>query len=329
MRLALAALITATALTLSGCSAVHAAAPAASSHDWSYTDALGHTVTLAHRPTRIAGLNDVIVSFLEYGIKPVASFGYSSLGADQRFDGLDTKGITQVGTSYGQINLEKLAAAKPQLIVTDVYPTDAKGTIDRSQADYGFKNMQQQKQIAQIAPIVTIYMGGGGEGVIQHTTKLAEALGAKHSVIASAKARFVKAKAKLHAAATSSHVVVTALYADSDGVNVAKPEDDPGLRMYRDDGVKMTSPTVKGYYWADYSWENATKIGGDMLLLEQSGYSVADLRKQPTFAGNPALKADQVHPWESSGMDYVQQAAYMNKLAAWISESKALPGGGD
>jgi iron complex transport system substrate-binding protein len=321
--LLLAALVSVMALAACGTS-TSGTASAPTSQAWSYTDALGHTVTLAHRPTRVAGLNDVIVSLLEYGVKPVASFGYSSIGADQRFAGLDTKGIVQVGTSYGQINLEKLAEARPQLIITDVYPVNAKGTIDRSQADYGFENMQQQQEIAKIAPVVTIYMGGNGASVVAQTTKLAQSLGAKPSVIAAAKATFEAAKTNLHQVATHSKVVATALYADSDGVDVAKPADDPALRMYQDDGVKMTVPTAKGYYWADYSWENATKVGGDLLLLEQSGYDVAALQKQPTFAGNAALKAGQIHPWESSGMDYVQQAAFMNKLAGLITASRVL-----
>src|SRR6185437_13582635 len=175
-------LVTATAFVLAGCSSSARPAASSTSSKWTYTDALGKTVTLAQRPTRIAGLNDVIVSLLEYGIKPVASFGYSSIGDDQRFDGLDTKGITQVGTSYGAIDLAKLAEAKPDLIVTDVYPTDSKGTIDKTQPDYGFENVQQQAEIEKIAPIVTIYMGGDGADVVEHTTQLATALGAASSV---------------------------------------------------------------------------------------------------------------------------------------------------
>lgn len=281
-------------------------------------------MTLAQRPTRIAGLNDVIVSLLEYGIKPVASFGYSSIGDDQRFDGLDTKGITQVGTSYGAIDLAKLAEAKPDLIVTDVYPTDSKGTIDKTQPDYGFENVQQQAEIEKIAPIVTIYMGGDGADVVEHTTQLATALGAASSVTSAAKQKFDTAKTRLHDAAATSKVTVTAMYADSDGVSVAKPEDDPALRMYEEAGVKMFVPTPTGYYWGNYSWENSTKIGGDMILLEQSGYSEADLKKQLTFAGNPALKSGQVHTWASAGMDYIQQAAYMTELAGWITGAKVV-----
>lgn len=128
----------------------------------------------------------------------------------------------------------------------------------------------------------------------------------------------------MHAVAAGSDVKVTAMYADSDAVSVAKPADDPALRMYEEDGVKMFVPTPTGYYWGNYSWENSTKIGGDMILLEQSGYSEADLKKQLTFADNPALKAGQVHTWASAGMDYTQQAEYMLELADWIKGAKVV-----
>jgi iron complex transport system substrate-binding protein len=320
------AAVAAAALLLTGCSPDPdtGSSSAAAAGSWSFEDGLGRTVKLDHAPARIAGLNDVLASLMNYGVKPVASFGYSSLDDDKRFDDLDTEGIAQVGTSYGEIDLEKLAAARPDVIVTNVYPTDSKGTIDRTQPDYGFKDLEQQKQAAQIAPIVTLYMGGDGADVIERAADFATSVGARTSVVDAAEKKFDTAKRTLADAAKNTDVTVTALYADADGVSVARPADDPGLRMYRDIGVKLTVPTPKGYYWGTYSWENAGKAGGDMLLLQQAGYQEADLKKQPTFADQPALKAGQVHPWDSASMDYVSQADYMSRLASWINSSKAV-----
>ncbi|WP_431038329.1 ABC transporter substrate-binding protein [Streptomyces sp. P6-2-1] len=329
-RAAAVAVLTAAALLVTGCSSDDgssgdgSSAAKAASGPWTFKDDLGKTVKLDHRPRRIAGLNDVLVSFMNYGVEPVASFGYSSITQDKRFAGLDTKGVTPVGTTYGAINLEKLAAAKPDLIVTNVYPTDAKGTIDKTQPSYGFKNLEQQKQVEQIAPVVSLYMGGDGAKVIARTTALATAVGAKKAVVAAAKKKFDSAKQALAEAGGNTEAKVTVLYADADGVSVARPADDPALRLYRDIGVPMTVPKPKGYYWGNYSWENAGKIGGDLLLLSQDGYQTADLKKQPTFAEAPALTSGQVHTWESSGMDYVSQAAYMKRLAGWLTKAKAV-----
>jgi iron complex transport system substrate-binding protein len=321
-------LVVAVTAAVAGCSAsaTPVASSSASDSSWSFTDDLGKTVTLDSAPTRIAGANDLIVSMLHYGIKPVASFGYSAIADDARFDGLDTSGIVQVGATAGEIDLEKLAAAKPDVIIAEAYPTDEKGTIDPSQPDYGFKDLAQQKQIEAIAPIITIVQGGDGATVVKRTTALATALGGDSATIAAAKKTYDTAAAALTAATKANPVTVTALYADADGVSVAKNSDDPALHLYADLGVKFFAPTPAGFYWAQYSWENAGKVGGDVYLLEQDGYQAAELKKQPTIASAAAITSGQVHPWLSAALDYVSQAAYMTELAGWISDSKVVTG---
>jgi iron complex transport system substrate-binding protein len=325
-RLALAASVAIIALTLAGCSATTASAKseASTSSSWSFTDDLGKTVTLDHKPTKIAGLSEILFSMMNYGLSPVASWGYTSLKDDPRFDAFDISKIAEVGVGYGEISLEKLAEAQPDLIITDVYPTDTKGTIDKTQPDYGFADLEQQAQVEKIAPIVTIYMGGGGDDVIQSITKLAESLGAKSSTVTAAKTKYEAASTALTAAAKANPITVTVFYGDTDGAYAVKVADDPSLRLYKDLGVKFFAPTPDGFYWGIYSWENASKIGGDMLLLSQTGYQVKDLQKQPTFAEIPAMTSGQVHPWVSAGLDYVAQAAYMTQLAGYIAESKVV-----
>lgn len=305
------------ALALAGCSSDSAASAGPSTSAWSYTDDLGVTVSLDAAPQRVAGLNDAIVPLMDYGVEPVAAFGYTTLADDARFDDLDVSGVTSVGSSYGEIDLEKLAELDPDVIVTLAYPTDSAGTIDSSQPLWGFKDLEQQKQIEKIAPVITVVMGGDGADVIDTFAGLAESFGADPAVISDAKAGFDAASADLTAAAAKG-LQVTAMYADGDGINVAKAGDDPALRLYRDLGVMFTEPDTDDYYWATTSWENATKIGGDVILLQQAGYSVDDLRAQMTFADNPALVANQVYPWLDAGMDYISQAAYIEQLAGWL-----------
>jgi iron complex transport system substrate-binding protein len=297
---------------------------AANSSAWSWKDATGTTITLDHTPKRIAVLNDVAISMLHYGVKPVATFGQLPMRDDARFDGLDTDGITQLGTSYGDIDLEQLAADKPDLVITSVYPTDAKGTIDKTAPAYGFKDMEQQKQIAQIAPIAEVYWGGDGKDVIDSIADLSESLGAKRSVVDKAEATFDTAAKALGDAGKKSGLQVTSMYADGDGVYVSKASDDPALHMYKRLGVDVTDPDTKGWYWSVYSWENAGKVPGDVILLSQQGYQQAELAKQPTFADNPALDAGQVHKWTFPALDYVSQAAYMQQLTTWLGDSEKV-----
>jgi iron complex transport system substrate-binding protein len=320
---ALVAALAAAAIALSGCSA-GSTTSASSSGKWSFTDDLGKTVTLDKPPTRVAGLNEIAVSLMQYGVEPVAIFGSQDITTDPRFAKFDLKGVVQVGTEFGEINLEKLAAEKPDIIVADVYPTDSKGTIDKTQPDFGFKDLAQQKQIEKIAPIVTIVMGGDGSDVIKSVTSLASKLGASPNTIASAKKKYTAASSALQAVAEESKLKVAVAYADADGYDTVKSEDDPELRLYRDLGVDFITPTPSGYYWGLYSWENAGKAGGDVILLSQYGYQKKELLQQPTIAATPAAKADQIHPWVSAGLDYVSQASYMTQLAGYLSDSKKV-----
>ncbi|MDP4332994.1 ABC transporter substrate-binding protein [Curtobacterium sp. A7_M15] len=330
-RAALVTSVAVSALLLAGCSSTNSSddsagngSSAAADGAWSYKDATGTTVKVDHTPKRVVVLNDIAISFIEYGLKPVGTFGQLTMAKDARFDDLDTDGITQLGEAYGDIDLEQLAALKPDLVVTSVYPTDEKGTLDTTQPGYGFKDKEQQKQVQAIAPVAQVEWGGKGEDVIKTIASLAESLGAKESTVDKAEDRFETAADDLEKAAKESDLSVVSMYADGDGAYVTRPSDEPTLQMYTSFGVDFVNPKPKGFYWGIYSWENAGQITGDVILLSQQGYQVADLEKQPTFADNAALEAGQVHSWTFPALDYASQADYMTKLAGWLEDSKKL-----
>src|SRR4051794_5372380 len=176
---------------------------AAAESGWEFTDDLGNTVTLEEAPTRVAGLNDVLSSLWNYGIEPVAAWGQTSIEDDVAFEGKDLSGVEVVGTSYGQIDLEQLAAADPDVIVASVYPTDSGGTIDAESPLYGFESIEQQEQVAEIAPIIGILWGGSAADVIERTAELAGALGADldGELVSAARADYEAASAALTEAA--------------------------------------------------------------------------------------------------------------------------------
>ncbi|WP_022905325.1 ABC transporter substrate-binding protein [Curtobacterium sp. B18] len=330
-RAALVTSVAVSALLLAGCSSTDSSddsagsgSSAAAGGAWSYKDATGTTIKVDHTPKRVVVLNDIAISFIEYGLKPVGTFGQLTMAKDARFDDLDTDGITQLGAAYGDIDLEQLAALKPDLVVTSVYPTDEQGTLDTTQPGYGFKDKEQQKQVEAIAPVAQVKWGGKGEDVIETIAKLAESLGAKESTVDKAEDRFETAADDLEKVAKDSDLSVVSMYADGDGAYVTRPTDEPTLQMYTSFGVDFVNPKPKGFYWGIYSWENAGQISGDVILLSQQGYQVADLEKQPTFADNAALEAGQVHSWTFPALDYTSQAAYMQQLAGWLQDGKKL-----
>jgi iron complex transport system substrate-binding protein len=314
---------------LAGCSSSSsdpATSDSSSDAAWSFTDDAGKTVTLDHTPERVASYSDYALGLLSNGIDPVAIFGRFDVDTDTRFDKYDISDTAIVGNSYGEIDLEALAEAAPDIIVTGIYPTDREGTLDLEGPLYGLADVEQQEQLEKIAPVVAIEVGGAGIDVIESSNKLAEALGADPEVIAAGKAKYDTAAANLTAVAEETGLEVTQMYADADGVYVVKTADEPETELYASLGVDFTNLNPDGdYYWDIYSWENVSKMmTGDVLLVNVEGFQEDDLLAQPTFAEDPALVAGQVHTWNQAALDYASQAAHMDELAQILLDSKKL-----
>jgi len=289
---------------------------------WEFTDDLGSTVSLDERPTRVAGLNDALSSLWNYGIEPVASFGQTSIEDDVAFAGKDLSDVAVVGTTYGEIDLEALAAADPDVIVTTVYPTDAAGTLPEDGPLYGFNDVAQQEQVAEIAPIIAIAWTGSAADVIERTVELAEALGVDpdSAEMTSMREDYDEAAAALTEAASSGVTVLPIAAYPAEGVYMAKAPDDPSLHLYADLGVQFVDPGGDGYFWETVSWEKVTDHPSDVIMYSLRGaMTPEEMATQPTYQLLPAVQAGQVHPWEYLGMDYPAQTAYMEKLADWLS----------
>jgi len=313
-------------IATAGC-AGESAEPAAAAEEggWSFTDDLGNTVELDAAPERVAGLNDVVASLWNYGVEPVASFGQTSAADDVAFEGRDLADLEIVGGSYGQIDLERLAAADPDVIVTSVYPTDSSATIDESQPLYGFESIQQQEQVAEIAPIVAIAYRGSAADVIERTVELAGSLGADAEVVDAAREDYEAASAELTAAGERGITVLPVYATASEGWWMGKAADDPSLRLYSDLGVDFVDPGGNTYFWESVSWEQVPDHPSDVLLYSlRGGETPEQMRAQPTYTLLPAVQAGQEHPWKYVGMDHAAQAAYMTELAGWLTEAEKV-----
>jgi len=300
------------AFTLGACSSTDtatddtsAAVSSSASGPWTFTDDTGKTVELDAQPTNIAAFADYAAGLLSYGVTPTAIFGRMDVATDERFSEYDISNTAIVGNSYGEIDLEALAASDPDIIVTGIYPTDREGTLDLEGPLYAFADREQQDQLEKIAPIVAIEIGGSGADVTQSFNKLASAL---------------------TEAAESSDLEVTQMYADASGIYLVKPADEPETAHYTELGVNYTNLNPDGdYYWDIYTWENAADMmTGDVLLLSEEGMQADELSEQATFADHPALKAGQTHQWGVAAFDYHSQAEQMTRLTDILKESKKV-----
>ncbi|MGY1737404.1 ABC transporter substrate-binding protein [Geodermatophilus sp. SYSU D00684] len=294
---------------------------------WSFTDDVGTTVELDAAPERVAGLNDVASSLWNHGIEPVATFGQTSAADDVQFEGRDLSGVEIVGESYGQIDLEALAAADPDLIVTTVYPVDSEGTLDDTQPLYGFESLEQQEQVARIAPVVAIAWRGSAADVIERTAELAQSLGADMDgpEVSAARQDYEEASAALTEAASSGVTVLPVAAYPDEGFYMAKAPDDPSLRLYSDLGVQFVDPGGDGYFWQTASWEQVPQYRSDVILYSLRGaMTPEEMAGQPTYGLLPAAQAQQVYPWEYVGMDHAAQARYMERLAGWLADAQKV-----
>jgi len=294
---------------------------------WSFTDDLGTTVELDEAPTRIAGLNDLAASLWNYGIEPVATFGQTSAEDDVAFEGWDLSDVAIVGSAYGEIDLEALAAADPDLIVTTIYPADSSGEIPAGTAGYGFNDMAQQEHVAEIAPIVTIAYRGSAADVIERVVDLAGSLGVdtEGGEVAAARADFEAASETLTEAAGNGVSVLPVFATEADGWWMAKAADDPQLALYQDLGVNFVDPGGEDYFWNAVGWEEVPNHPSDVLLYSlRFSMTPEEIAGQPTAALLPAVQAGQLHPWKYIGPDYVAQAAYMEELAGYLTEAQKV-----
>ncbi|MFW3172112.1 ABC transporter substrate-binding protein [Geodermatophilus sp. CPCC 206100] len=327
-RLIGASLTLAAVLAAAGCAddgGAQAGSGASGEGGWEFTDDLGNTVELDAAPTRVAGLNDVVASLWNYGIEPVAAFGQTSAADDVAFDGKDLGDLAIVGESYGQIDLEQLAAADPDVIVTSVYPTDSSGALDETQPLYGFESLEQQEQVARIAPVVAIAYRGSAADVIERTVELAGSLGADDAVVDAAREDFEAASAALTEAAAGGVTVLPVYATVADGWWMAKAPDDPQLRLYQDLGVQFVDPGGDGYFWQTVGWEEVPSHPSDVLLYSlRFSMTPEEIAAQPTAALLPAVQAGQLYPWKYIGMDHAAQAAYMQELAGYLDGARKL-----
>ncbi len=325
-RLISASLPLAALLATSACSGT-ATEAATGEGSWSFTDDIGSTVELDARPERVAGLDDVVSSLWNSGIEPVATFGQTSAADDVQFESRDLSGVEIVGESYGSIDLEALAAADPDLVVTSVYPVDSEGTLDDTQPFYGFESLEQQEQVAQIAPILAIAWRGSAADVIERTAELAGALGADldSPEVTRAREDYETASAALTEAASSGATVLPVAAYPDEGFSMAKAPDDPSLRLYSELGVQFVDPGGGGYFWQTASWEQVPQYRSDVILYSLRGaMTPEEMAGQPTYGLLPAAQAGQVHPWEYVGMDHAAQARYMERLARWLGEAEEV-----
>jgi iron complex transport system substrate-binding protein len=271
------------------------------SGEWTYIDDAGVTITRPGRPERVVAYLPLAAAFWDYGLRPTGYYGTALRpdGAHEVFVGnIDLDAVESIGETYGEMDLEKLVALKPDLIVNDMW-TD---TIDV----WGLEP-DAVAQVEQIAPIASVkFVDHPITGTLESVEKLAVALGADPEApeLLEAKAAFEKASADLKAAIAAKPGLKVLVMSGTPGESlyIANPQKSADLTYYQQLGLDVVVPDAKTMdgYWEELSWEQAGKYPADLFLIDSRQWSSTgeQLMQIPTFAALPAAKAGQFGAWD-------------------------------
>ena len=291
---------------------------------WSYKSGDGKTYTAKETPTRIIAQGEAAAALMSFGIKPKGVFLNDKLENVKALDGFDMSGIEIIGETWGEIDAEKAAALKPDLIVTTYWPVEkAYGGLEN-----GVK--AESKKVGKLATVVGPTAGESVITMIDGFETLAKSLGADldDPEVAANKAAFEKAQDRFQdVVAQKKGLTALGVSPADDLLYVAVPEHSAELTDFTEWGLDVTvprDPDPKFPYWENLSWENADKYQPDLILMDDRTYdtSMKSAQKQPTWRKIKAAEADAVVPWPAYWIStYAAYGEQLEKLADAIEKA--------
>ncbi|MET8282694.1 ABC transporter substrate-binding protein [Micromonospora sp. NPDC005174] len=319
------------AALLAGCGKDDAAKPAGSDNaagPWSFTDDRTKKVEAPARPARVVAFTGVAAALVDFGLDKqlVGVFGETKRAdgtKDPQAGDLNVETVEILGNAWGEFSLEKYAALRPELLVTHMYDPDALWYVPDESKD----------KILPLAPSVAITTARVPmTKPIERYAALAESLGADLSAkkVTDAKARFDAASdAVRQAVKANPGIRVMACSGSPDLFYVSNPKVSTDLMYFAELGVDIVVPTKleAGDYFEALSWENAGKFPADLILLDNRSTALQpkDLTAKPTWAQLPAVRANQVTPWDAvPRFSYAGAAPLLENLATAIRNAKKV-----
>jgi iron complex transport system substrate-binding protein len=289
---------------------------------WRFTDDRGERISLDAPPERIVAHEYALAALWDYGVRPVGTYGSVPVGEQPLFEGVDLGGVKSVGEVWGEVNLEALAALRPELIVSTYWPSE--------KLLGGIKDDKLAGKMSAVAPLLGIHAQVPATTTIEHFEKLAAALG--HDVDSQAmvanRKRYDDAVQAFRAAVEAKPGLrMMAVYADPEAFYVAKTADYSDLREYQAWGLDVVSGESSDPYWEKLSWENAGKYEADLILHDARAHapSLEDLAKIPVWSRFPAVEAGQLSPWHmEEAVSYRLFASHIEELTAAIEGTQVI-----
>lgn len=291
---------------------------------WEFTDDRGVKITRDKRPEKIVAYVSSAAALWDYGIHPIGAFGPQKTDSGEKelqAGNMDLSKVTSVGNAWDDFDEEKFIGLSPDLLVTGltgVEPTDLWAITP-----------EMGKKVEKIAPILALseYKVSLPK-VIERYEALAKALGADvtSSAVTKAKDDFKAASDELAAAAKEkAGLKVLVLYADKDGVYIAKPEFFADLAYYKELGLDIVEGGSGEDYWEQLSWEQVGKYPADLILTDIRTFALPrdQMAQYPTWNALPAVAAGQVGDWSAEPrFNYTLATPVIRKLTTLVKGAR-------
>ena len=268
---------------------------------WTFTDDRDIKISLDRTPQRIVAQSSVAAALSELGLDDqiVGTFGPLKLAdgsVDPQAAGLDPEDVTDVtgGGEYGSLDLEKLAALKPDLIVTNMY----------IKPDLWYLNDATAKRVEKLAPTLAInFQGLDLVQTLESVEKVAGTLGADLQDDDAVEARDAFDAASKRLAAVGDQLgdkTVLPVSATADLFYAGDPGQFPDIAYYQSIGLPIADVKAKkDSYWDELSWEKSDKYDADVVLWDNrlGAAGLKTLKAQPVFGTITGAKNDAYVPW--------------------------------
>ncbi len=295
---ALLALVCLTAL-VAGCGPGSTSGNPDNEAAWTYTDGSGQTTTLDAVPKRIVAHGLSAAALISMGIRPVGIYSDRPVDEELALKNLDLDGIEIVGEEWGTINVEAVAALKPDLIVAEWWP------LEKAYSGLEEGTNAASQRLNDLAPVAGPAQGPSILKMIQDYEELAASLGAdlEDDSVQQNKSNFEASLARFQGALQAKpDLSVLAVSPSEEGLYVAVPEHAAELSDFIEWGMKVVVPDQPdaGFeYWETLSWENAGKYQADLLIIDERSYpsNLDDAKSRPTWPFIKAAAADSTAIW--------------------------------
>ncbi|WP_344430926.1 ABC transporter substrate-binding protein [Amycolatopsis minnesotensis] len=305
----------AAATVVGGC----AAAPAGTGPGaWAFRDDSGKLVTSRRRPESVLCYLGLAAALWDHGFRCAGT--YSALTSpdpdDRSISGdLDRRAVPSFGDLWGQVRLEKIAAARPDLVIVGVMRGEP------LLADHDLAGIER------LAPTLRIEMHDRPlAATLARVAELAGALGGTDRDRGAKE--YENAVAALGRAVDARRDVRTAFVAGQTAGLDFNLVAFPTVRLVHDLGLPTVVPDSRGTaYTVKVSWENVPRYPADLILVDQRPYSRQpdQLAANPIWRRLPAVERRQVAAWNPEPvLSYAGVAKELQHLAEVLNGARHL-----